>query len=101
MGRAGRLGLSCSPVVARLPHPAPPLVGSTPTCSWSLGQLHCLPTCSWVGPYPPAPPHPCPLVLKGRTKYHPPQGILGMPSCPRQRAAHLFSIYIKIVCILL
>uniref|UniRef100_A0A8D1DI60 Uncharacterized protein n=1 Tax=Sus scrofa TaxID=9823 RepID=A0A8D1DI60_PIG len=105
MGRKQLVGLSCSPVATRLSRRAPPLAGCTPTPSWSLGQLRCLPTCSWMGPYPAAPPHPSPVVLKGRgngpgTNSTPPQGILVMPSCPRQRAAHLFPIYIKIVCIL-
>uniref|UniRef100_A0A8D2BGR3 Uncharacterized protein n=1 Tax=Sus scrofa TaxID=9823 RepID=A0A8D2BGR3_PIG len=94
MGRKQLVGLSCSPVATRLSRRAPPLAGCTPTPSWSLGQLRCLPTCSWMGPYPAAPPHPSPVVLKGRGN-----GPV-MPSCPRQRAAHLFPIYIKIVCIL-
>lgn len=89
---------SCGPLATEFPHHGPHM------CFWSLGQLHCLPTSPEVDPYPATHAHPSPLVLKGSGNgpgMNSTQGILGTPLYPRERAACLFSIYIKIVCILL
>lgn len=85
-------------------HCAPPSAGHMPTHSQPLGQLQGAPPAPEVGPYPAAPLHPFPFVLKGRGNgpgINSTRGILAMPSYPRERATRLFSIYSKIVCILL
>lgn len=55
------------------------------------------------GPCPAAPPHPQPLSSEGGSEpgMNSIQGMLAMLTRPKERAAHLFSIYIKMVCILL
>lgn len=90
---------SLGPLATVLPH-------QLVTCQHSqpLGQLQGAPPAPEVGPYPAAPLHPFPFVLKGRGNgpgINSTQGILAMPSYPRERATRLFSIYSKIVCILL
>lgn len=87
------------PLTPELPHQL-----ATSTCSWSREHSTVSPLAPEVGPYSAAPPHPSPLAAKGRGSVpgtNSTQRILGMPLCPSERAACLFSIYIKIVCILL
>lgn len=66
-------------------HCAPPSAGHMPTHFQPLGQLQGAPPAPEVGPYPAAPLHPFPFVLKGRGNgpgINSTQGILAMPSYP-------------------